>query len=161
MVSIIKRNTYIVVIVISIVILIICSFIGSYFSVRRNDETYENINWVDEDVSGVTDMSNVTLNPWTIEDVTIPSNEELDKTLWNKNKINIDVQYHDDPTEIANSYSVPFGSNIVYDNSGNKILLKTVATMAPPVYYDPSNEIYNPTSFVPSYSDSILLRQPI
>jgi len=168
-----KHSTNQIIIVISIVVLISCSFIGysrffdregiaQYFSIAHsNNENYADIDFKDTDVSGVSDMSNIKLNDPSSSDVYVPSKDELDKTLWDKDKINIDVQYHDDPMVIANRYGIPFGSNIVYDKSGNKMLLKSVATMAPPVYYEPSGKIYSPTSFVPSYADSILLRNPL
>lgn len=146
------------IIIIAITIIVICSFIGSYFSgASQRSEKYENINWT-ADISGASDLSNTTLMPLLSGDTYIPSKDELDKTMWDKNKINIDVQYHEDPTVIANRYGLPFGTSVVYDKSGNKMLLRSSATMARPVYFDPSNEIYNPTSFVPNYEESILLR---
>jgi len=156
--SFLKNATNKIIIVFSIVVLFICSFIGYYFSIAERSDNYRNIDLIDSDVSGVSDMSNITLRPLLSSDNYIPTKDELDKTLWDKNKINLNVQYHDDPTDIANRYGIPFGSNYVYDKSGNKLLLKSVATMAEPVYYDPSGKIYSPTSYVPSYSDSILLR---
>jgi hypothetical protein len=101
------------------------------------------------DISGATDISG-----------SIPTSAEIDNTLWDKNKVNIDTVYHDDPQTIANRYGLPFGTSMVADNSGNMLLLKSTAPMAPPVYFDPSNQIYNPTSFVPNYSESVLLSAP-
>lgn len=160
-----------IIIVISIVILFVCSFVGYYFSAQTTasekyknldkidkDFSYTDISWTDPDISGVSDMSNINLLLLLSGDTYIPTKDELEKTMWDKNKVNIDVQYHDDPMDIANRYGVPFGSNIVYDKSGNKILLRSVGSMPPPVYFDPLNEIYNPTSFVPNYEESVLLR---
>lgn len=157
-----RRQTHGIIIFISIVVLLICSFIGSYFSsaAAQQSEKYENINWT-ADISGAADLSNTTLMPLLSGDTYVPSKDELDKTMWDKNKVNIDVQYHEDPTVIANRYGLPFGTSVVYDKSGNKMLMRSNAPMATPVYFDPSNEIYNPSSFVPNYEDSILLRSPV
>lgn len=152
-----RRHIKTSIIIVAIAIIITSSFIGSYFSHQNGGEKYENINWT-ADISGARDLSNTTLMPLLSGDTYIPTKDELDKTMWDKNKINIDVQYHEDPTVIANRYGLPFGTSIVYDKSGNKMLLRSDATMARPVYFDPSNEIYNPTSFVPNYEESILLR---
>jgi hypothetical protein len=104
------------------------------------------------DISGATNISGAT-------DISgnIPTSAEIDNTIWDKNKVNINTVYHDDPQTIANRYGLPFGTTMVADKSGNMLLLKGTAPMAAPVYFDPSNQIYNPTSFVPNYSESVLL----
>lgn len=140
----------------AIIVLIVCSILGAFLN--KKTEKYKNINWTDTDISLNTDISNITLLPMTSGDYYIPSNEQLEKTTWDKNKINTNVEYHDDPKTFMDNYSIPFGAIIVYDNSGKQILLKSDSTMAKPVFYDPITEIYNPTTFTPDYKDMMLLR---
>jgi hypothetical protein len=70
---------------------------------------------------------------------------------------NIDIEYHDDPTLIANSQGVPFGAMVVFDNSGNKKVLKNDSIIGSPIYYDPAVMTYGPTTFVPNYENSIYM----
>lgn len=73
---------------------------------------------------------------------------------------NVMIEYHEDPNVIANSQGMPFGSMVVLDTSGNRVVMTNSNIKNRPIYYDPYNMKYSMNNYVPNYKDSIYLRNP-
>ena len=69
----------------------------------------------------------------------------------------LDIQYHYTIDDIKSQSGLDAYSNTinVYDKSGNLVQLNVPAKMANATYYDPGAMRYDPSSFVPSYDDTV------
>lgn len=89
-------------------------------------------------------------NPYTSYD---ESNLKYDSTLKNLN-----VEYHKSADEIIKESSLPFGTIVVQNASGQLVYLRDPQIIGTPIYYDSLNIRYNPQSYVPNYEDAMYLR---
>lgn len=86
------------------------------------------------------------------------SDELKGKIDYNNNMDNLDVEYHDPPEVIAKNEDIEFGSVWVYDPiQKKKIAIKRPATQSNFTYYEPDTYKYGAATYVPSYTDSVLL----
>jgi len=86
------------------------------------------------------------------------SNELKDKIDYNNNMDNLDVEYHDPPEVIAKNEDIEFRSVWVYDPiQKKKIAIKRPAMQSNFTYYEPDTYKYGAVTYVPSYTDSVLL----
>jgi hypothetical protein len=86
------------------------------------------------------------------------SDELKDKIYYNKNIVNLGVEYHDPPEVIAKNEDIEFGSVWVYDPiAKKKIAIKRPAMQSNFTYYEPDTYKYGAATYVPSYTDSVLL----
>ena len=68
------------------------------------------------------------------------------------------VEYHDPPEVIAKNEDIEFGSVWVYDPiAKKKIAIKRPAMQSNFTYYEPDTYKYGASTYVPSYTDSVLL----
>lgn len=86
------------------------------------------------------------------------SDELKGKIYYNKNIVNLGVEYHDPPEVIAKNEDIEFGSVWVYDPiAKKKIAIKRPAMQSNFTYYEPDTYKYGASTYVPSYTDSVLL----
>ena len=73
---------------------------------------------------------------------------------------NYSVQYHDsaDNIQAANdSYDISFGTVWVLDRSGNRVAMPYNPAQGDITYYTPGSYRFGPSSYVPTYEDSVFL----
>uniref|UniRef100_A0A6C0J3P7 Uncharacterized protein n=1 Tax=viral metagenome TaxID=1070528 RepID=A0A6C0J3P7_9ZZZZ len=86
------------------------------------------------------------------------SDELKGKIDYNNNMDNLDVEYHDPPEVIAKNEDIEFASVWVYDPvQKKKIAIKRPAMQSNFTYYEPDTYKYGAATYVPSYTDSVLL----
>lgn len=69
---------------------------------------------------------------------------------------NYDVQYHNE--NIEDLYNSSNKISVVKDPSGKLIYMKWKDIPKHPTYLDPSAYVYGPSTYVPSYEDTVLLK---
>jgi hypothetical protein len=86
------------------------------------------------------------------------SDELKDKIDYTKNTNNLDVEYHDPPEVITKNEGIEFSSVWVYDPiQKKKIAIERPAMQSNFTYYEPDTYKYGAATYVPSYTDSVLL----
>jgi len=73
---------------------------------------------------------------------------------------NYDVLYHDDENTIKSQsgiYGTSFGTTMVLDNCGNKILIPYNKSQGFPTYYTPGTYKYGANIYVPNYEETVYL----
>ena len=76
------------------------------------------------------------------------------------NSDNYDLLYHDSEETIkyqSGLYGSEFGTTMVLDSCGNKILIPYNEIQGYPIYYKPGTYKYGASKYVPTYEDSIFL----
>jgi len=84
--------------------------------------------------------------------------EDLTNTKYNDN--NYDITYHDSPEDIQKQgglFDASFGTVMVIDPCGNKLLIPYNPAQSLPIYYTPGTYKYGSSAYVPSYEDSVYL----
>jgi len=84
--------------------------------------------------------------------------EDLTNTKYNDN--NYDITYHDSPEDIQKQgglFDASFGTVMVIDPCGNKLLIPYNPAQSLPIYYTPGTYKYGSSTYVPSYEDSVYL----
>jgi hypothetical protein len=77
---------------------------------------------------------------------------------------NYNVEYHDDLNDKnaqKGIYDTKFGSMFVKSNEGTIIEVPYKENQVLPTYYEPGSFVYNASSYVPNYEDSILLTKTL
>ena len=86
-----------------------------------------------------------------------------DPLVTNTNTYNVnnyDVEYHDHEETIKSQsgvYGSSFGTTMVLDNCGNKLLIPYTKSQGFPTYYTPGTYKYGANTYVPNYEESIYL----
>lgn len=94
-------------------------------------------------------------------DMTTPSIDESTRQ-YKYNDYNI--TYHDSPEDIKKQGSIfdsSFGTVMVLDPCGNKVLIPYNPAQSLPIYYRPGSYKYGSSIYVPSYEDSVYLSKSI
>jgi hypothetical protein len=87
----------------------------------------------------------------------------MDDPILNSNKYNSDnynLSYHDSEETIkyqSGLYGSDFGTTMVLDNCGNKILIPYSEMQGYPIYYKPGTYKYGASTYIPNYEDSVFL----
>jgi hypothetical protein len=87
----------------------------------------------------------------------------MDDPILNSKKYNTDnydLLYHDSEESIkyqSGLYGSDFGTTMVLDNCGNKVLIPYNETQGYPIYYKPGSYKYGASTYIPNYEDSVLL----
>jgi hypothetical protein len=74
------------------------------------------------------------------------------------NSDNYDLLYHDSEETIkyqSGLYGSDFGTTMVLDNCGNKILIPYSEVQGYPIYYKPGSYKYGASTYIPNYEDSV------
>jgi ankyrin repeat protein len=74
------------------------------------------------------------------------------------NSGNYDVSYHDSPESIKSQsgvYGTDFGTTMVVDPCGNKILIPYNESQGHSIYYEPGSYKYGASTYIPTYEDSV------
>jgi len=93
----------------------------------------------------------------------IPGSQMVDgSTIENSkyNRDNYDVLYHDSEETIkyqSGLYGSEFGTTMVLDSCGNKILIPYSEMQGFPIYYKPGSYKYGASTYIPNYEASVLL----
>lgn len=83
-----------------------------------------------------------------------------EKTDYRKALNDYNVEYHDSAEKIADEQGLGLNSNIVWvfdEKSNKKIAMKVPVIQNIPTFYKPGEYKYGASSYVPSYTESILL----
>jgi hypothetical protein len=86
--------------------------------------------------------------------------QEVDGTDTKYNNNNYDITYHDSPEDIQKQgglFDASFGTVMVIDPCGNKLLIPYNPAQSLPIYYTPGTYKYGSSTYVPSYEDSVYL----
>jgi hypothetical protein len=86
--------------------------------------------------------------------------QEVDGTDTKYNNNNYDITYHDSPEDIQKQgglFDASFGTVMVIDPYGNKLLIPYNPAQSLPIYYTPGTYKYGSSTYVPSYEDSVYL----
>jgi hypothetical protein len=86
--------------------------------------------------------------------------QEVDGTDTKYNNNNYDITYHDSPEDIQKQgglFDASFGTVMVIDPCGNKLLIPYNPAQSLPIYYTPGTYKYGSSNYVPSYEDSVYL----
>ena len=73
---------------------------------------------------------------------------------------NYDLLYHDSEETIkyqSGLYGSEFGTTMVLDSCGNKILIPYTEMQGFPIYYKPGSYKYGGSTYIPNYEDSVFL----
>ena len=87
----------------------------------------------------------------------------MDDPILNSNKYNSDnynLSYHDSEETIkyqSGLYGSDFGTTMVLDSCGNKILIPYSEMQGYPIYYKPGTYKYGASTYIPNYEDSVFL----
>jgi len=87
----------------------------------------------------------------------------MDDPILNSNKYNsdnYDLLYHDSEEAIkyqSGLYGSDFGTTMVLDSCGNKILIPYSESQGYPIYYKPGTYKYGASTYIPTYEDSVFL----
>jgi len=87
----------------------------------------------------------------------------MDDPILNSNKYNsdnYDLLYHDSEVAIKSQsgvYGSDFGTTMVLDSCGNKILIPYTPSQGNILYYQPGTYTYGASTYVPTYEDTVLL----
>jgi len=76
------------------------------------------------------------------------------------NSDNYDLLYHDSEETIkyqSGLYGSDFGTTMVLDSCGNKILIPYNKVQGYPIYYKPGSYKYGASTYIPNYEDSVYL----
>jgi len=86
--------------------------------------------------------------------------QEVDGTDTKYNNNNYDITYHDSQEDIQKQgglFDASFGTVMVIDPYGNKLLIPYNPAQSLPIYYTPGTYKYGSSTYVPSYEDSVYL----
>lgn len=84
--------------------------------------------------------------------------QEEDNTNTKYNHNNYDITYHDSPEDIQKQgglFDASFGTVMVVDPCGNKLMIPYNPAQSLPIYYTPGTYKYGSSAYVPSYEDSV------
>jgi hypothetical protein len=87
----------------------------------------------------------------------------MDDPILNSNKYNSDnynLSYHDSEETMkyqSGLYGSEFGTTMVLDSCGNKILIPYSEMQGYPIYYKPGTYKYGASTYIPNYEDSVFL----
>jgi len=87
----------------------------------------------------------------------------IDDPILNSNKYNsdnYDLLYHDSEETIkyqSGLYGSEFGTTMILDSCGNKILIPYSQVQGYPIYYKPGSYKYGASTYIPNYEDSVFL----
>jgi hypothetical protein len=103
-----------------------------------------------------------TQSAFWVDYVKKEENVQEDPMIINTNTYtpNLDVSYHADEETIkyqSGVYGTSFGTTVVVDNNGNKILIPYNPAQGFPTYYKPGTYKYGANIYVPNYEESIYL----
>jgi hypothetical protein len=107
-------------------------------------------------------LPNTQANFWK-EYVKNKENVPNDPVVTNTNTYtvnNYDVLYHDDENTIKSQsgiYGTSFGTTMVLDNCGNKILIPYSQLQGYPIYYKPGSYKYGASTYIPNYEAGVFL----
>jgi hypothetical protein len=76
------------------------------------------------------------------------------------NSDNYDLLYHDSEETIkyqSGLYGSEFGTTMILDSCGNKILIPYSQVQGYPIYYKPGSYKYGASKYIPTYEDSVFL----
>jgi hypothetical protein len=76
------------------------------------------------------------------------------------NSDNYDLLYHDSEETIkyqSGLYGSEFGTTMILDSCGNKILIPYSQVQGYPIYYKPGSYKYGASTYIPTYEDSVFL----
>jgi len=117
-----------------------------------------------------TDSEKTTLLPNTQTSFWVEYIKDKDNTYGNSvtysstsentkyNAGNYEVSYHDSVESIKRQsgvYGTDFGTTIVVDSSGNKILIPYNEVQGHSIYYQPGTYKYGASTYIPTYEDSV------
>ena len=109
--------------------------------------------------------SNITTDTTRMDYKFAKTNDELIeltkyKPYTKKNEENLNVEYHDDPTNISTGgYGLDMGTVMVFDPSLNEIIaIPREENVTYTTFYPPNTFKYGSQNYVPSYEDSVKLR---
>jgi len=80
----------------------------------------------------------------------------IENTKYNSG--NYDLLYHDSPESIKSQsgvYGTDFGTTMVVDSCGNKILIPYNESQGYSIYYEPGSYKYGASTYIPTYEDSV------
>jgi hypothetical protein len=80
----------------------------------------------------------------------------IENTKYNSG--NYQVSYHDSPESIKSQsgvYGTDFGTTMVVDPCGNKILIPYNESQGHSIYYEPGSYKYGASTYIPTYEDSV------